>query len=149
MRTQDEYLKVPRLGRKQKLGRLDRMEIWSLIEKYKELKESYRTYQLDEIINTLSNNYSEKEDKPFSHVICDELQDFSDTELRLLRNLVEKKENDLFLVGDPLQKIYDRRINFSSLGIEIRGKRSKRLKINYRTTEEIKLASISINQGYN
>lgn len=80
----------------------------------------------------------------FSHVIVDELQDFSNVELNFIRSLTLEGENDLFLVGDPLQNIYDRKINFSKAGINIRGKRSKRLRINYRTTEEIKNLAMSV-----
>jgi hypothetical protein len=52
----------------------------------------------------------------------------------------------LFMVGDPMQGIYERTINFSSIGINIRGNRSKRLRINYRTTEEIKRLAVSVIQ---
>jgi superfamily I DNA/RNA helicase len=44
--------------------------------------------------------------------------------------------NDLFIVGDAHQRIYDHRVSLSSLGIETRG-RSRRLKINYRTSQQI------------
>ena len=68
-------------------------------------------------------------------------------ELTLLRSLVPEKENDLFLVGDPFQNIYGRPINFSKSGINIRGRRSRKLKVNYRTTEEIKKRAVSILMG--
>ncbi|MCC1498419.1 hypothetical protein, partial [Alcanivorax sp. 1008] len=42
------------------------------------------------------------------------------------------------------QNIYGRTINFSKSGIHIRGKRSKKLKVNYRTTEEIKKKAVSL-----
>ncbi|MGB0932226.1 MAG: 3'-5' exonuclease, partial [Chitinophagales bacterium] len=100
----------------------------------------------DEIINLgvdYLNLYPGK--SPFSYVIADEIQDFSNIELRLLRNLAPEGKNDLFLVGDPLQKIYNKQLNFSKSGINIRGRRSRRLKVNYRTTEEIrKLAMTTI-----
>lgn len=60
--------------------------------------------------------------------------------------MVLEKPNDLFMVGDPMQKIYERNINFSSIGINVRGKRSRRLRINYRTTEEIKKLAFSVVQ---
>jgi superfamily I DNA/RNA helicase len=47
------------------------------------------------------------------------------------------------MVGDPLQKVYDRHINFSSLKISTVG-RSKRLLRNYRTTEEIRKDAVKI-----
>ena len=61
--------------------------------------------------------------------------------------MVEEKENDLFLVGDPFQKIYAKKINFTAAGISIRGNRSKQLRINYRTSEEIKRLALSAVKG--
>jgi superfamily I DNA/RNA helicase len=142
IKNSEEYLRVPRVGREQKLGRKDRLEIWSLIEEYNKKKLSRAIYELDELFNKLTDYY-EGTDKPFSHIICDELQDLSNVELRLLRNMVEEGENDLFLLGDPFQNIYSRKISFPSLGINIRGKRSKNLRLNYRTTEEIRKGAIS------
>ncbi len=140
----DEYLRTARVGRTQKIGRQDKIEIWTNIERYKELKSKENKYSFNELFDIVSD-FLEKnpEAKPFSHVICDELQDFSNIELRFIRNLVAEGDNDLFLVGDPLQNIYNKKINFSKCSIKIRGKRSKRLKVNYRTTEEIKRLAIS------
>jgi DNA helicase IV len=144
VKTLDEYLRTARVGRTQKIGRQDKIEIWTNIERYKELKHKENKLSLNELFVLLSD-FLEKnpEAKPFSHVICDELQDFSNIELRFIRNLTPIGENDLFLVGDPLQNIYNKQINFSKCLINIRGKRSKRLKVNYRTTEEIKRLAIS------
>jgi superfamily I DNA/RNA helicase len=44
--------------------------------------------------------------------------------------------DDLFIVGDPHQRIYDHHVSLNSLGINGRG-RSRRLTMNYRTTQEI------------
>lgn len=68
-------------------------------------------------------------------------------ELNFIRALVKEGKNDLFMVGDPLQNIYNKKIVFSRAGINIRGQRSKRLRINYRTTEEIKRLAVSVLQG--
>ncbi len=66
-----------------------------------------------------------------------------------IRALAAKGQNDLFIVGDPFQRIYrGRRLNFSAAGIDIRG-RSRRLKVNYRTTEEIKKVAVSVVKGIN
>lgn len=143
----EQYLRVPRIGRTQKIGKKDRESIWELVREYELRKKRQDIYDLDELFNLLSNHYSSLSDKPFSHIICDELQDFSNIELRLLRNLVAEGGNDLFMVGDPFQKIYDRNINFSSIGINIKGKRSSRLRLNYRTTEEIRRSAISVIEG--
>ena len=144
IKTLDEYLLVPRVGLEKPLGRKERIKIWGTIEYFMKIKNNSNTYYLDEVTNLLTDYYASKNNKPFVHLIADEIQDFSNVELSLLRELVPFKENDLFLVGDPLQKIYKRNINFSKAGINIRGQRSKRLKVNYRTTEEIKKSAIAV-----
>jgi hypothetical protein len=144
IQSKEEYVRASRIGRGRPIGRKQRMEVWNLIEKFIEKKQSAQLYYKEEVYNLLSNHLNETETREFSHVIVDELQDFSNVELKFIRSLVKEKENDLFLVGDPLQNIYKKRINFSKLGINIRGKRSNRLRINYRTTEEIKNLAISV-----
>lgn len=143
IKTDKAYFKVPRIGRNKRISRKDKVAIWRLIGKFRERQESQNYLHLEEACNRLYDHYSALADKPYGHVIADEIQDFSNVELRLLRSLVAEGSNDLFLVGDPMQKIYDRTINFSRAGINIRGRRSRRLKINYRTTEEIKRSAVA------
>ena len=144
IKTLEDYLKVSRTGRGTPISRRQRASIWQLIEKYNEKKSKINCLHKQEIYNSVANYLSSNKIHPFSYAIADELQDFSNVELRFIRSLVEAKPNDLFLVGDPLQSIYDKKINFSKGGINVRGNRSKRLRINYRTTEEIKKLAISI-----
>jgi hypothetical protein len=55
--------------------------------------------------------------------------------------------NDLLFVGDGHQRIYNRnRAAMSRCGIEIRG-RSRKLYLNYRTTEEIRRQAVSLLEG--
>jgi hypothetical protein len=143
IRDIETYLTAPRMGRTGKIGRKDRLEIWNLIQAYRENARKQGYVSLTEAVMLLTEHYQSKADKPFSHLIADEIQDFSTVELRLLRSLVAEGPNDLFLVGDPLQKIYTRKINFTKAGIHVRGMRSRQLKVNYRTTEEIRRAAVS------
>ena len=138
--TKAQYFTAPRIGRTTRIGRKDKVDIWTLVEAFKQQKGT--VYSKKELCMVLILHFKNKQDKPFSHLICDEIQDFSNLELSLMRVLVEEKENDLFLVGDPYQNIYNRKINFSKSGINIRGRRSRKLKVNYRTTEEIKLLAV-------
>lgn len=142
--TSTDYLKASRVGRGKAISRKQRLEIWKLIELFLDKKIASRLYYKEEIYNMVSSYLKEIREIVFSHVIVDELQDFSNVELNFIRSLTTVGENDLFLAGDPLQNIYDRKINFSKAGINIRGTRSKRLRINYRTTEEIKNLAISV-----
>lgn len=145
----EEYLKVSRIGRGKPITRKQKMEIWQLIELYvkKKIQDGY--IDRAELFNKTAEYFNKQQIKPFKYIIADEIQDLSNVELRFLRSLVEAKGNDLFLVGDPFQKIYARRINFTSAGISLRGNKSKQLKINYRTSEEIKRLALSAINGVN
>ncbi len=70
------------------------------------------------------------------HVVVDEAQDLHPAQWRVLRGAVAPGSDDLFLTGDPHQRIYDSRVSLGSLGISVAG-RTHRLRINYRSTEEI------------
>lgn len=70
-------------------------------------------------------------------MVVDEAQDISSAAFELIRAAVEPAENDLFIVGDAHQRIYRHKVVLSRVGIEVRG-RSRSLKVNYRTTDEIR-----------
>jgi superfamily I DNA/RNA helicase len=76
----------------------------------------------------------------YRHIVVDEAQDLSSAHWMLLRAMVGRGPNDLFLAGDTHQRIYDNYVSLSSLGIEIRG-RSSRLTLTYRSTHEILTAA--------
>lgn len=145
---EDSYLNVLRSGQGEALPKSKRKELWSVFNKFEIYQQSFNTLTFEDAIFRL-NKYLElwPDLKPFSHVVCDEVQDFSNLELRLLRNLVPEGPNDLFLTGDPFQNIYQKKINFAQSGIQIRGK-SFRLKINYRTTDEIQKTAFSALSQY-
>ena len=143
-----QYMMQPRVGRTKALSRKQRIEIWKLVEKYVALKQERRVVDRLELFNDTTNYLNENNIHPYTNVIADEFQDFSNPELRFLRALVSEGENDLFLVGDPMQRIYTgRKMNFGAAGINVRGVRSKKLKINYRTTEPIKRVAVSVIKG--
>jgi superfamily I DNA/RNA helicase len=69
------------------------------------------------------------------------------TAMTLLRAIAgPERVNDMFIVGDPFQSIYNKSVALSKCGINVRG-RGKKLYINYRTTEEIRKKAISILAG--
>ena len=73
---------------------------------------------------------------PYRHVIIDEAQDLHPAQWRLLRAAVPAGPDDMFIVGDAHQRIYDNHVSLARVGVNVRG-RSKRLTVNYRTTQEI------------
>ena len=65
----------------------------------------------------------------------------------LLRALAgDEHENDIFIVGDSHQRIYRNKAVLSKCGINVRG-RSSYLRINYRTTEEIRKFAFGLLNG--
>ena len=143
-----QYMMQPRVGRTKALSRKQRIEIWKLVEKYIALKQERKVVDRLELFNETTNYLNENNIHPYTNVIADEFQDFSNPELKFLRALVADGKNDLFLTGDPIQRIYTgRKINFGAAGINVRGVRSRKLKINYRTTEPIKRVAIGVVKG--
>ena len=62
------------------------------------------------------------------------------------RAIVPAGPNDLFLVGDAHQRIYGHKVALRNCGINIQG-RSSRLRINYRTTEQIRAWAMAVLHG--
>lgn len=137
-----DYDNASRIGRNYRIGKKDKIDIWGVVEEFKKQKKG--NYSKLELCNLLADYFRKQKVKPYSYLICDEIQDFSTPELSLLRSLVEEKENDMFLVGDPYQNIYKKTLNFARSGILVKGRRSRKLKINYRTTEEIKHLAMKV-----
>jgi superfamily I DNA/RNA helicase len=75
-------------------------------------------------------------ERPYRHVVIDEAQDLHPVQWRVLRALVPPGPDDLFIAGDTHQRIYGNRVSLRSLGIQVTG-RSTRLRVSYRTTQEI------------
>src|SRR5262249_8900944 len=75
---------------------------------------------------------------PFRYVIVDEAQDFGPREMKLAASLAPP--GALFFAGDVGQRIFRWPFSWAAAGIDVRG-RSVRLKVNYRTSAEIRLFS--------
>src|SRR5690606_21868986 len=90
---------------------------------------------------------------PYSAVVCDEIQDVGASELRLLAALAtdwergQLRPNGLTLCGDGLQRIYRVPVTLRECGIDVRGAASRVLRLNYRTTEEIRRAAVAVVAG--
>ena len=134
--TFQEYMVVRRLGRGQRLTRKMRKAIWPVFEEYRLLLNERGLKERDDALRDARHLIEHKGiTLPYRSVIVDEAQDMSAQALRMLRALVPKKPHDLFIVGDAHQRIYQHKVVLSHCGINIRG-RSRKLRINYRTTEE-------------
>ncbi|WP_406407717.1 UvrD-helicase domain-containing protein [Streptomyces sp. NBC_01643] len=145
LRSAEDYLAAARRGRGTALGPLKRAQLWRAVEAFKSaLKTKGNSTHLqvcDEAARMLDGMSSAAH--RYSHVVVDEAQDLHPAQWRVLRAAVEPGPDDLFITGDPHQRIYDSRVSLTSLGITVTG-RSSRLRINYRSTEEILVWSTGI-----
>jgi superfamily I DNA/RNA helicase len=55
--------------------------------------------------------------KPYRHMVVDEAQDISPAQWRLLRAAVPRARDDLFIVGDPHQRVTDTKVALGAVGI--------------------------------
>jgi superfamily I DNA/RNA helicase len=147
IQTQDEYLRVPRTGRGQTVSRPQRARIWKVFEHYRSALANRNQHEWLDVIQTARRHVEEKKPKlPYRAVVVDESQDFHNEEWKLIRALVPAGANDLFLVGDAHQRIYGRKVVLSRCGISTQG-RSSTLRINYRTTEQIRAWAVAMLEG--
>jgi superfamily I DNA/RNA helicase len=147
IQTQQEYLRVARTGRGKTVSRPQRARIWRVFENYRLALGKRNQQEWLQIIQTVRCYVAEKKPKlPYRGVVVDESQDFHSEEWKLIRALVSAGANDLFLVGDAHQRIYGRKVVLGRCGIAILG-RSSTLRINYRTTEQIRAWAVAMLEG--
>lgn len=85
--------------------------------------------------------------KPYRYVVVDEAQDMTAAQWRLLRAVVPEAPDDMFIVGDAYQRIYDSNVVLSHHGVHTRG-RGRRLTVSYRTTLEIARGGVALVRGH-
>ncbi|WP_430684585.1 3'-5' exonuclease [Leptolyngbya sp. AN02str] len=134
----DSYRNANRIGRGFSLTVKERKQVWQIFEQvfatlhdkgcmdYPSICRQARELVATDTIRS-----------PFDAVIVDELQDLRPQEIMLLSALAGNGADSLTLFGDGGQRIYSTPFSLKALGIDVRG-RSHILRINYRTTEQIR-----------
>jgi hypothetical protein len=147
-RSRDDYLMARRVGRGTRLNRDQRARIWPVFDAVRAEFRQRGLWEPEEA-KQIAADLLRRADQPplFAAVVVDEAQDLDLASFSLLRALVgEPRANDLFIVGDPHQRIYGKPVVLSRCGIEVRG-RARKLRINYRTTEETRAWASAVLQG--
>lgn len=136
--TEHEYLRVDRRGRGAAVRVRQRKELWQAMNAFAaELHAAGKTTHLQICVHASELlNAGDPGGHRYDHVVVDEALDLHPAQWRVLRAAVGEGPDDLFVTGDPHQRIYDSRVSLRSLGISVAG-RSNRLRINYRSTAEI------------
>ena len=151
--TEAEYLKVPRRGRGTPLSRRERKAVWPVFDEMRcQMSDSGLMTIEDACLMAKHILDGRAGTTEYRAVIVDETQDFGNEALALLARLARpmgdpEAEPRIFLVGDGRQRIYARNGTLSSCGINVRGRRSERLRLTYRTTEEIRRAADAMLAG--
>lgn len=145
---EDAYLTTVRSGRP-RVTRKQRKAAWPLFRSFQRGLKKRNLLTFEGAVHQARLSIEQGNFEKFAHVLVDEVQDFSLEAMRLIRALspVEAGGPDpLCLAGDGHQRIYRAKFPMSRAGIDIRG-RSRRLKINYRTSEEIRKYAQAILNG--
>ncbi|MFE2567080.1 UvrD-helicase domain-containing protein [Streptomyces mirabilis] len=145
LRTPEEYLRCVRRGRGTQVGRVQRARLWRVMERFTADLASRDSATYTQLCDQAARILADGGPR-YRHVVVDEAQDLHPAQWRVLRACVAPRSDDMFLVGDPHQRIYDSRVSLGSLGINVRG-RTSRLRLNYRSTEEILRWSASLLDG--
>lgn len=147
----EDYLSAPRLGRGRRLSRIERRDLWPVFEDYRARLNARKVRESTDAMRDARRLLETKGDLlPYRAVIVDEAQDMGPEAFRLIRAMIPPsrgdRANDLFLVGDGHQRIYGPKVVLSRCGIEVRG-RSRKLYLNYRTTDEIRSWAVRLLEG--
>lgn len=146
--TREQYFTARRPGRGVALDRRKRADVWAVIEAYRQATSLAGKMSFAEMaaVATATLNAGAMDGAPADHLLVDEGQDLSPLHWGLLRALVAEGPDDLFIAEDSHQRIYGQRVVLSRHGIAIRG-RSRRLTLNYRTTQQNLGFAMSVLEG--
>ena len=145
-----KYTTCSRIGRGTRLGRKQRGDVWQVFEEYRRLLDDRGLREpIDAMRDARHILEAEPGILPYRSVVVDEAQDMGPQEFQLIRQLVppgKDETNSIFIVGDAHQRIYGRRVDLGQAGIDVCG-RSRKLRINYRTTEENRAWAVDLLDG--
>ncbi len=145
----EDYLGMERTGRRMRLGRLQRTQVWELMECWDAEMDRHGTMDFCDVILRALWVARESTRPRYSAVIVDEAQDLTMAGLQFLRALVNAPDHDvdrpdgLFILGDGAQRIYPGGFTLRQAGVEVRG-RTTVLTENYRNTGEIISAALAV-----
>lgn len=130
-----DYIRCERSGRVQHLAPEHRRQVWETVRRYVGAMRVEGLWSFPQLAGEAARLVG-RSGPLYRHVVVDESQDLHPAQWRMLRAAVPEGPDDLFIVGDPNQRVSDNRVSLASLGINVRG-RGHRLRVSYRVTQEI------------
>ncbi|WP_424185954.1 UvrD-helicase domain-containing protein [Actinokineospora sp. G85] len=134
--TLEEYLRVPRRGRRLRLTERQKEAVWALRDRYRDELARRGAVDFDDVIARAEAEVARQAPAAYAAVVVDEVQDLSLAGLRLLHRVAVDGPNRLLLVGDGQQQVYPGGWRLSEAGIPVQG-RGEVLRVNYRNRTEI------------
>lgn len=143
IKSWDEYRNISRVGRGGALSPRKRQMLWEIFGRVQEKLTASSLMTWGDVCDAAREIVLAEQARPFRHVVVDEAQDLGPRELKLVAVLAAPGPRSLFFAGDTGQRIYRYPFSWVAVGIDVRG-RAQRLRINYRTSEQIKRFSDSL-----
>lgn len=139
VRSWEQYKDIERKGRQTRLPTKMRERVWNLLNAYRsELRDLGQADWSDIPLRLLELIESGRiADSQFHAILIDEAQDFGLIWFQILQKMLVPTTNQLFIVADGAQKLYQRPLSWRALGIDVKGNRSRLLSRSYRNTYEI------------
>ena len=142
----DEYLdtqKTKRKGRALPLAESFRRAVLAGAEGWDQKMRDIGAIDLLGLVERLSKHMGRIRPQ-YRCVILDEGQDFGTTELSIVRRLVAKGPNDLFIAGDAAQAVSTKHQSLTAADIDVPRERARRLSLNYRNSVDVLQAAYAI-----
>ena len=117
----ETYAEVPRLGRKNRMGKKQRDALWPIFAKVIEGIAARGLETEASVFTAVANHYAHESAKPFAHVVVDEAQDLGVPELRFLAAIAPGAPDALFFAGDLGQRIFQQPFSWKMLGVNVAG----------------------------
>lgn len=140
LKSLDAYADVPRLGRKNRMGKRQRDLLWPIFARVIDGVRSRGLETEASVFTAVAEHYESEMEKPFRHIIVDETQDLGVPELKFLAAIAPAGPDALFFAGDLGQRIFQQPFSWKALGVNVQG-RSATLRVNYRTSHQIREAA--------
>ncbi len=138
LKSWEQYRDVKRLGRKTRLSEPQRQMLWQVFDGVLRQMQDTGTVTMAGVFSRLADVLSTRPSPVFDHVVVDEAQDISVSQLRFLSAIAGQRPNGLFFAGDLGQRIFQTPFSWKSVGVDVRG-RSRNLTVNYRTSHQIRM----------
>lgn len=142
----EQYVDLPRTGRRTPLSGEQRARVWDLYVDYQQRLEARGVHDLEDVVGLALQVARHGQARRYRFVVVDEAQDLDLQCLRLAAALVSDEPDGLTLVGDGQQAVYPGGYTLKEAGLSVTG-RSTVLSVNYRNTREVLAAAHEVVRG--